>query len=121
VIAQPPPPPPLPPPPKTIVLHVETDPPGAEVRQGDRVFGLAPRDVQLPRSNVIAHFTFRLDGYEDAGADVMPLIDDAVRVKLTPRPKRPKAPHRSEPTPRPATSSVPASKPADGETKPNPY
>ena len=48
---QPPPrratPAPAPAAPKTMVLHVETTPPGAEIRQGSRVFGAAPRDILL--------------------------------------------------------------------------
>jgi tRNA A-37 threonylcarbamoyl transferase component Bud32 len=106
------------PPPKTVVVHVETLPPGAEVRQGDRVFGAAPRDLLLPRSNVPAHLTFHLDGYDPAAADVVPLTDDTIRVKLPPRSKRPHA--RVAPPPAvdkpPAT---PAKKPS--ETLPNPY
>jgi hypothetical protein len=105
------------PPPKTVVVHVDTFPPGAEVRQGDRVFGAAPRDLLLPRTNVTTHLTFHLDGYEAAAADVVPLTDDAIRVKLTPHPKRTHA--------RPLRPVV--EKPKDpkekkhSETLPNPY
>jgi serine/threonine protein kinase len=108
------PPPSAPPAPKTIVLHVETEPPGAEIRQGSRVFGVAPRDLILPRSDVPERLTFRLDGYEDGATQVVPSTDDSLRVKLTPRSRnrhvRPITPATHEPQPLPA-----------GETLPNPY
>ena len=100
---------------KTVVLHVETTPPGAEIRQGARVFGVAPRDILLPRSEVPARLTFHLDGYEDGVADIVPTTDDSVRAKLTPR-ARAKHPR---PAP-PQTSTTPARQPA-AETLPNPY
>ena len=115
--------PPQPQPSKSVVLHVETEPPGAEVRQGDRVFGLAPRDVILPLSNVPAHLTFILDGYEPATADVMPLTDDAVHVKLTakpkPRPPKTKARHVDPEVVSDGAKKSPP--PRTGETLPNPY
>jgi serine/threonine-protein kinase len=127
-IVAPPPPPvvaPPPPPPKSVVVHIDTMPPGAEVRQGDRVFGAAPRDVLLPRSNVPAHLTFHLDGYDAAAADVVPLTDDAIRVKLTARPKHQRS---KQPLP-PLSPEKQQDKPQDkadkpkkpSETLPNPY
>lgn len=111
---------PTPPPaPRTIVLHVETTPPGAEVRQGARVFGKAPRDVLLPRSEVPAQLSFHLDGYEDGLAQIVPTTDDSIRVKLEPKP-RGKHAHAATPEPPPAkTATTPAS--STGETLPNPY
>jgi hypothetical protein len=98
-----------------VVLRVVTDPPGAEVRQGDRVFGLAPRDVQLPRSSVPVRLTFQLDGYEPGSTVIVPLDDDTVRVQLTarPKPKRRRAP--------PARPAKPPAQTDHGETLPNPY
>ena len=78
-------PPPAPAAPKTVVLHVETTPPGAEIRQGSRVFGAAPRDILLPRSEVPAQLTFHLDGYDDGETQIVPTTDDTLRVKLIPR------------------------------------
>jgi hypothetical protein len=95
-----------------VVLDVASDPPGAEVRQGDRVFGLAPRRLILPRSSAPVHLTFVLDGYEPGAADVVPLADDTLRVKLSPHPKA----HTKRP---PAATPAPA--PERGETLPNPY
>ena len=100
--------------PRMVVLRVETDPAGAEVRQGDRVFGLAPRDVQLPRSSVPVHLTFQLEGYEPGRATIVPLADDTVRVQLTARPK-PKRHHAPPPK-----RAAPAQN-DHGETLPNPY
>jgi serine/threonine-protein kinase len=101
-------------PPSQVVITVETTPPGAEVRQGDRVFGLAPRTLSLPRASSPVHLTFDLEGYETAGADVVPLADDTLTVRLVPRPPkaRPKKTH-SDPVP-------PTPKP-NAEIPPNPY
>lgn len=114
----PPPAPPAPPAPKTVVLHVETTPPGAEIRQGSRVFGPAPRDILLPRSEVPARLSFHLEGYEDGATQVVPTTDDTVRVKLQPRGK----PRRgaSKPAAASAAKSAEPQKPT-GETLPNPY
>ena len=110
---------PAPPPaPKTVVLHVETTPPGAEIRQGSRVFGAAPRDILLPRSEVPAKLTFHLDGYEDGTTQIMPTTDDSVRVKLTPRGHGKHA--RSGEKPTSAPTKTPQTPPT-GETLPNPY
>jgi hypothetical protein len=113
----PPPAPAPPPPPKTVVLHVETTPPGAEIRQGSRVFGVAPRDILLPRSEVPAELTFHLDGYEDGATQIVPTTDDSVRVKLTPRPHAHHARSEGKTTPKPPKEQPPST----GETLPNPY
>jgi len=112
---------PTPPPaPKTVVLHVETTPPGAEIRQGSRVFGAAPRDILLPRSEVPAQLTFHLDGYEDGKTQIVPTTDDSVRVKLTPRPHARHA-RSDEKKPQPTTKQPKEQQPSTGETLPNPY
>ena len=102
------------------MLRIETTPPGAEVRQGDRVFGVAPKDVLLPKSSVPAHLTFVLAGHEPASVDVIPLTDDTVRVRLTPRAAvRPPSKRHD-----PAVPTVKATQPKDkptSETLPNPY
>jgi tRNA A-37 threonylcarbamoyl transferase component Bud32 len=109
---------PAPPPaPKTVVLHVETTPPGAEIRQGSRVFGAAPRDILLPRSEVPARLTFHLEGYEDGATQIVPTTDDSVRVKLEPRPH---TKHGGKSTTPPAKQPKEQSPPT-GETLPNPY
>ena len=110
-------PPPLPAP-KTVVLHVETTPAGAEIRQGSRVFGPAPRDILLPRSEVPARLSFHLDGYEDGATQIVPTTDDTVRVKLQPRAKGKRA--GGKPAAASAAKSAEPQKPT-GETLPNPY
>ncbi len=117
-VRQPPAPPAPPPAPKTIVLHVETTPPGAEIRQGSRVFGAAPRDILLPRSEVPAQLTFRLDGYEDGATQIVPTTDDTLRVKLTPhaRGRHARSGEKSAPP-----AGPPQEQPPTGETLPNPY
>ena len=104
--------------PAMIVVRVETTPPGAEVRQGDRVFGLAPKNVLLPKSSAPTHLTFFLDGYEPGQADVVPLADDTVRVHLTAQKlpkKRPVVGGKTIPLAVPKPTTPP------GETLPNPY
>jgi hypothetical protein len=103
-----------------VVLHVETTPPGAEIRQGSRVFGAAPRDILLPRSEVPAQLTFHLDGYEDGETQIVPTTDDSVRVKLTPRP-RARHGHSDENKPQSTTKQPKEQQPSTGETLPNPY
>jgi serine/threonine-protein kinase len=100
-----------------VVIHVETTPEGAEVRQGDRVFGVTPRDLLLPRSGAPARLSFHLDGYEEARTEVVPSADDSLRVRLLPRPARrhPHSPARPA-EPAPASGGRPAV-----ETLPNPY
>jgi hypothetical protein len=109
---------PAPPPaPKTVVLHVETTPPGAEIRQGSRVFGAAPRDILLPRSEVPARLTFHLDGYEDGDTQIVPTTDDSVRVKLTARARG----KHGKPDKAPPSTPKAKETPSTGETLPNPY
>jgi hypothetical protein len=106
-------------PPKSVVVHINTVPPGAEVRQGDHVFGKAPRDLLLPRSDDSVHLTFHLDGYDATAADVVPRTDYAVNVQLT----KAKRPHAARPPP-PALPTEKPPKERDkkpSETLPNPY
>jgi serine/threonine-protein kinase len=130
VIRPPAPAPPPPTAPAMVVLRLETDPAGAEIRQGDRILGVTPKDQLMPRSEVPAHLTFHLDGYEPGQADVVPLADETVRVKL---PKRATKPTRVRPTvtsrndkvPKEASSPSPSpsssARPSARETLPNPY
>jgi eukaryotic-like serine/threonine-protein kinase len=107
--------------PKTVVLHVETTPPGAEIRQGSRVFGAAPRDILLPRSEVPAQLTFHLDGYEDGETQIVPTTDDSVRVKLEPRPHGRHARAGDKSGAATTTKQPKEQQPSTGETLPNPY
>jgi hypothetical protein len=102
-------------PPSSVVVHIETVPPGAEVRQDDKLIGQAPRPLMLPRSDTPVHLSFKLDGYELYTTDVIPRTETTLHVNLTPKPKtRPKkASTPSEPQP--------PKKSEDGETLDNPY
>jgi eukaryotic-like serine/threonine-protein kinase len=99
-----------------VKLHVESDPPGAEVRDGDRVYGKTPRDLTLP-PGTNAHLSFALDGYDVQFADVKPLADDSLRVILHKHVKQ----TRARPTSPAAQKTTPAAEPARVETLPNPY
>jgi len=114
-----PPPPAQPPAPANVVLHVESVPSGAEVRDGDRVLGRAPRDLMLPRSSTPVKLTFHLDGYETANAEVVPLTDYPLQVKLDPKPKQKRA--RPQPQVKSETPAREAPEPLRTETLPNPY
>ena len=102
------------------MLRIETTPPGAEVRQGDRVFGVAPKDVLLPKSSVPVQLTFLLAGYEPASVPIIPLTDDTVRVRLTPRAAARPPSKRHDPAATATKPAQPAEKPTT-ETLPNPY
>jgi len=131
----PPPAPPAAPAPAMVVLHFETDPAGAEIRQGDRVLGVTPSDRVVPRSEVPAHLTFHLDGYEPGQADIVPLADETVRVKLTRRAAKATRPRPTAATARgdtgakqgassgasPSASPSSSARPSARETLPNPY
>ena len=97
--------------PTRVVLHVESDPSGAEVRDGERSYGRAPANVELtPGSSV--HLSFHLDGYQPGFADVKPSADESLRVTLKKKPRAPKPQVPGKP---------PAAEPVRGETLPNPY
>src|SRR5262249_27261064 len=120
---QPPQPQPQPQPapsPETVMLRIETTPPGAEVRQGDRVFGVAPKAILLPKSSVPAHLTFVRAGHETASVPVIPLTDDTVRVVLKARPAVRPPGKRHEPGAAPTKPAQPSDK-STSETLPNPY
>jgi serine/threonine protein kinase len=68
----------------TVVVHVESQPDGAEVRQGPRVLGTAPGDLVLPRSYTSVPLTFVHEGYESSTVQVTPSTDDTVSVQLRP-------------------------------------
>ena len=80
------------------------------------MFGRAPRDILLPRSEVPARLTFHLDGYEDGAAQIVPTTDDTVRVKLE---ARARSKHGRPSLAAPAKSPEPQKQ--TGETLPNPY
>jgi hypothetical protein len=84
------------------------------------VYGAAPRDILLPRSEVPAQLTFHLDGYDDGETQIVPTTDDTLRVKLVPRGR---SRHARGGDKKPATTAAPhtPTQPPTGETLPNPY
>jgi serine/threonine-protein kinase len=111
VVLAPPNPPAPPSAPAMVVLHFDTTPPGAEIRQGARVWGKSGL-VMLPRSREKVHLTFELEGYETGTYDVAPLTDDRIPITLVPKPKT----H----TKKPAAAAKPSPKRDDRETIPIP-
>lgn len=102
--------------PATITVRVETTPPGAEIRDGARVFGTAPFDLVLPRSESPLKLTFHLEGYDIGAAQVTPTVDDTVVARLVPKRRGPSPKGKPKPEP-----TVEAKAATPTETAPNPY
>jgi serine/threonine-protein kinase len=117
--AQPAPPDPKPAVPEDVVLNVDSDPPGAEIREGNRVFGVTPFNVTVTPSQKPMKLSFHLDGYEPAFTEVIPSRSDTVRVKLTRMKAKPVRPAKAIVT-TPSGEKKGHDNPAD-ETPPNPY
>jgi serine/threonine-protein kinase len=93
---------PPPAPPTTVIVKISSNPPGAEIRNGDRKLGvtsaLGPSAIELARSDRPVHLTFRLAGYEDGATDVVPEIDgEPINIELHAA-KKPPHRHRDRPT-----------------------
>ena len=98
----------------TVIVHIETTPAEAEIRDGARVYGNAPFDLELPRSDTPVRLTFHLEGHEIGTAQVTPAANDRLLARLVPKKRATKGKAK--------TMSSDASKtPATAETLPNPY
>ncbi len=67
---------------KNVRIRFVTDPPGAEVRTGDRLIGVAPVFVDMPPSDVETVFTFTLEGYRTLELAAVPDQNMLLPVKL---------------------------------------
>ena len=87
------------------------------------MFGAAPRDILLPRSEVPAQLTFHLDGYDDGETQVVPTTDDYAARQAGAARARQAAAHARSGDKRPASTVAPGTpqQPPTGETLPNPY
>jgi hypothetical protein len=97
-------------PPTTIVVKINSTPPGAEILDDSRRLGLAPAKIELTRSSRPLRLTFRLSGYDVGTTEILPQIDgETVNIELHPKRKHAASKKQAEPPP------------AVGETAPNPY
>ncbi len=69
-----------------IAVTVTTDPAGAEVYDGDRLVGNAPVVVKLPRDGEAHPILVKKDGYLTAQRVVTGKDDQALKLRLTPKP-----------------------------------
>jgi serine/threonine protein kinase len=74
-----------PPPSPTVMVHVVTQPPGADVYLDDDAAarGQTPLALTLPRGTQAASVTVRLKGYESQTAEVMPDSDSRLQLTLS--------------------------------------
>ena len=108
---------PTPAPTSTVIVKIQSTPPGAAILNGSRKLGVTPQSVELARSDRPVHLAFELPGYAPSGTDIVPQIDgESIEIELKPlpppeRPHRPPAPARAR-----ATTGAPEMLPAG-----NPY
>jgi eukaryotic-like serine/threonine-protein kinase len=112
---------PLPPPaPTTVHVQVTSNPPGAEVWWESVKKGTTPMTMDLPRRADAIELGFKLDGYDDGKAIVIPTSDQEVNATLTEKPAPPKRPTVRTPT-RPARPQPDRGPTSGGEIKPSPF
>src|SRR6476659_5067113 len=74
---------------ETVDVHVETDPPGAQIQQDGIDKGTAPLDVKRVVHDHYYELVASLPGYDDAKATVNPFVDKSkkivIRLKKTPK------------------------------------
>ncbi|MEO8551080.1 MAG: serine/threonine-protein kinase, partial [Kofleriaceae bacterium] len=83
-------PPDAPPPVEKIKLHIETDPPGADIFRESEPVGKSPLDLELVKTNKEVHVSAQLEGWADGGTDINPLEREngsVVKMKLKKLPK----------------------------------
>lgn len=96
--------------PEPVTLHVESDPPGAEIRVSGALVCTAPCDATVPELPVL--LTAGLDGYETTERYVQAPPSTSVRVVL-PRRDRDRPPRPPRPPPADPAPTGPAPPPLD--------
>ena len=84
----------------TVIVKIQSTPPGAAILNGSRKLGVTPQAVELARASAAVHLRFELDGYLPSATDIVPQIDgESVEIELKPvvsaPPERPPRPHRA--------------------------
>ncbi|MFO0709237.1 MAG: serine/threonine-protein kinase [Sandaracinus sp.] len=69
--------------PASVPVHLETDPPGAEVVVGGLVLGVTPLDVPRPAAGVVTPVTLRLRGYREESLGVTEFSVSPMQRTLT--------------------------------------
>lgn len=118
-VAAPPPPPAPPPAPSTVNLRVDSDPPGADVRDGTgRALGHTPAELTVPRAQGHLLLVLSRPGFAESRYEIATDRDVAALVtlkKLEPPP--PAATARAGRKPRPAAPAGAESGKGDGKVK----
>jgi serine/threonine protein kinase len=73
-----------PPPPAPLSLHLESEPPGATVRLGDRILGVTPVSFATPPTADPIELSFSLEGYRPETVRAVPAAGMRLRATLTP-------------------------------------
>jgi eukaryotic-like serine/threonine-protein kinase len=96
-----------------VAITVAAEPAGAEVWDGERLIGAAPVVVKLPRGDEPHTIAVKKDGFLTAQRVVHPRQDQALKVRLTPKPPEEKdeAPLPSPPSAPPPQAAAPAPPP----------
>ncbi len=69
--------------PATVTVQLDSEPSGATVHRGDEVLGTTPIDLTLARGEEPTELRLELDGYEGRSENVVPDVDQRLRVPLT--------------------------------------
>ncbi|MFW5740045.1 MAG: protein kinase domain-containing protein [Myxococcota bacterium] len=85
-------------PPASVTLHIDSSPPGAIVSIAGREHGRTPVDVPLLRSDAPIPIVLNRPGYLPLEDEVVPSVDQRLRLVLEPRPARTPAPTKPAPT-----------------------
>jgi hypothetical protein len=83
--------------PATIVVEVETTPPGARVIVGDELRGTTPLGLELPRSSAPVAVALELEGHQRQLEEIVPDVPQRLRITL-------ERERRRSPGPRPTKS-----------------
>ena len=81
----------------SVAVTVTTDPPGAEVLDGDRALGPSPVVIKLPRHGEPHTLSVTKDGFLAARRVVTPVEDQALRLRLVRKPPEEKEEASPEP------------------------
>jgi eukaryotic-like serine/threonine-protein kinase len=91
-------------------VHIDSDPPGAQVYKDDVRIGLTPISIEKPEPAEIAEITLRRRGYEVLEIEIDASVDDALELSLRPRKarvqRRPREVQPPEAPPEPARPAI---------------
>jgi serine/threonine-protein kinase len=68
-----------------VAVSIVSNPPGAEVLDGEQSLGVAPLVIKLPKAKEAHTLAFKLDGYLTAQRKIPVLRDSQLTVRMTPK------------------------------------